>query len=103
MAEKAFTQIQQAEAQAQALIKDAQEEAARITTRAEEETADAFVRISATCEQQASEKRLQAEAAALIASAAFAEETARQCTSLKQELASHKPEAIDAIIQTIAT
>ena len=101
MAEKAFEQIKQAEAQAQALIKDAQEEAARIIARAEEETADAFARLSEACEQQASEKRLQAEAAALAASAAFAEETARQCTALKQELSLHKPEAVDTVIEIV--
>ena len=102
MAEKAFEQIKQAEAQAQALIKDAQEEAARIITRAQEETADAFVHLSETCEQQGSEKRLQAEAAALTASAAFAEETARQCAALKQELASRKPEAVNAVIDIVS-
>ena len=101
MAEKALTQIQQAEAQAQALVKNAQEEAARIITRAQEETADAFARLCEACGQQASEKRLQAEAAALAASAAFAVETARQCAALKQELSSRKPEAVDAVIEIV--
>ena len=101
MAEKAFEQIKQAEAEAQALIKNAQEEAARMIARAEEETADAFARLSAACEQQASEKRLQAEAAALVTSAAFAEETARQCAALKQELSLYKPEAVAAVIEIV--
>ena len=101
MAEKAFSQIMETEAQARELIKNAREEAARTIARAQEETADAFARLSEACAQQATEKKHQAEADARAASAAFAEESACQCAALKQKLLLRKPEAVDAVVQIL--
>jgi len=87
MAEKALLKIKDAEMRAQALIEIAREEAAQIITRAEEENAEAFARLSETCEQQATESKEQAQANAQTASTAFADETMRQFAALKHVIA----------------
>jgi len=101
MAEKALIQIKEAEAQAQVLLENAREEAAQIVARAEDKNAESFARLSEACGQQASESKQQAQANARAASAAFAEETMRQCAALKQQLLSRKAQAIAAVTQTI--
>ena len=103
MAEKALLQIKDAEARAQALIENAREEAAQILKRAEEETAAAFLQLSETGRQQASEKRQQAETYAHANSLEFSKETAELCAALKQKLLKQKARAINAVIQSIKT
>jgi len=102
MADKAFMQIKQAESQAQALMENAQAEAARIVTRAQEENTEALARLAETCGQQIQESKQQAQANAQAASAAFAGETMRQCAALMEKLLSQKPKAVDAVIQQAA-
>ena len=102
MANEALSQIKEAEAQAQALVRSAQEEAARNISRAEEETADAFSLLNEKCALDGAQKKQQAEASARTASAAFAEETAYQCVALKQELLAQKSKAVHAVVKSVA-
>ena len=101
MAEKTFSKIKEAEAQAQASIKNAREEAARIIRLAEEESADAFLQSSETYRRQASEKKRRTEAAAQARSLEFSKETTELCARLKQKLSLKKPGAVDAVIRAV--
>ena len=101
MAEKAFSQIKETEAEAQAIIVDAQDEANRIVKRAEEETAGAFIKFSDACKEQASDEVRKAEANAREDSIAFSKETAEMCAALEQELSAQKSLAIDKAIDVI--
>lgn len=101
MAEKAFTQIKEAEAQAKAIIKSAQEEAAQIIKRAEEETAGTFLQFSETYSQQGAKNKQQIETDAQNSSNEYSKETNELCIAVKQKLSPHKSKAVDAVIQAI--
>ncbi|MCL2105993.1 MAG: hypothetical protein FWH26_02885 [Oscillospiraceae bacterium] len=102
MAEQALSKIQEAESQAQALIRDAREQAAEIIGRAEEEAAGALALLSEACGQQALENKRLAQADNEAASAAFAEETKRQCAALREELLPRKALAVAAVVEGVA-
>ena len=101
MAGKAFSQIKEAEMQAQALIKSAQEEAAQIIKRAEQDTEEAFLKVSETYKRQILDKKRQVEMIAKTNSSRFSKETEVACVELKQKLLSQKTKAIYSIIQMI--
>jgi vacuolar-type H+-ATPase subunit H len=101
MAENAFLQVKEAEAEAQILIKNAREEAVRITEEAESKKADMFSSISETCSREALEKRKQIEQSAGKNSEDFEKETAELCNALREKLLSQKAKAVDEIIRVI--
>jgi len=102
MANEALSQIKEAEAQAQTLIKGAQEEATQIVARAEKEAEDALVQLNELCSRDATQTKRQAEAVARSASAAFVQETTQLCAALGQELSAQKPKAVDAVVKSVA-
>ena len=101
MAEKAFSQIKEAEIQAQSFIKNTQEEANQIIRRAQEETDDAFLSFTEAYRLQRLEWKQQMEATIREASDEFAKETTELCTMLKQQLSARKQDAVDAVIRMI--
>jgi len=102
MAERAFSQIAQAEARAKALISDAQEETAQIIARAEGETADAFLQCLETGKRQVLEKKNETEAAAQENSLRFSKETVDLCISVKRNLSARRSSAVEAVLQLIS-
>ena len=101
MAEKALSQIKEAELRAQTLIKNAHDEATNIIKNAENEVADAFIKFSEARTQQALERKQSAEATARTASIEFSRTTTELCAALKQKQLLRESIAIDAAIQTI--
>lgn len=101
MAEKAFLQIKQTEAQAQNIIKVAHEKAAQIIEHSKEQTADTFLGFSEKCKQQALQERQQLKSNIREKSNAFMEETGELSHALKQKLLLQKAKAIDVVIQLI--
>ena len=101
MAEKAFTQIKEAESQAQELIKNAGDEALQIIKSAEKSAEDSFLRFSGMCKQQALDKKIRAETESKTAAVEFSNETDKLCAELKKKLLAKKSKAVDAVIGII--
>jgi len=101
MAEKAFTQIKEAELQAHELIKTANDEAMQIIKSAEKSAEDSFLRFSETCKKQALDKKIQTENDSKTAADEFSDETEKLCAELKNKLSAQKSKAVDAVIEII--
>ena len=101
MAEKAFTQIKEAESQARALIKNAGDEASQIIKSAEKSAEDSFLQFSETRKKQALDRRNQIETDSQKTDIEFSAETEKLCGELKEKLSLKKSKAVDEIIQVI--
>ena len=102
MAETAFSQIQEAEAQARALIKDAQEEAVRIVKQTEADATEAYSQLAASHRRQSQDLRAQAEAQARTDNDTYENETAAAHERLEAVLLARKSIAVDAVIDAIS-
>ena len=101
MARESFLKIKEAESKALVSINDAREESERIVRRAEEESADAFLRFTEECRLRASERLKQAGLDARRASEVAAAETAAQCSALMEDLSARKRDAVEAVLRAI--
>ena len=102
MAEKALSQIVEAEAQAQAVLINAQEAAAQMVENAEKETETAFLQCCESFQCQEAEKKRQAKADAQTKSLEFSKQTDELCVALRERLLEKKSNGVDAVIKLIS-
>ena len=101
MAETAIMQLKEAEEHAREILANARAEAEQLIRSAQDETAAAYIQCQEDARKKAADMRAQARQDAQSRSEAYMVETAELCATAKEKMTARKTEAIGVLVQLL--